>query len=192
MCREVTWQTELRQLTCFSTVNSQTTSLPLDHCPSSDLRPSPPDDGTTSLYLSSLCPFNLLSSLHLCDPSGAPYCLETGFKILIWPYLFLCCFSCAHSICLHLPSSSWSLGILFLLPRMSSSPISAPGKYKLNRGPPPSGSLPTTIQSLASPVSILYQTVLSGAHLPRPVGSSLQHHQLRVSTPDSLLPCAGH
>lgn len=63
---------------------------------------------------------------------------------------------------------------------------------RLNRGPSPSESLPRTIQSLAGPANTHYQIALSGAHLPRPVGSSPQQYQLRVSTSDSQLPCAGH
>lgn len=65
-----------------------------------------------------------------------PIALEIGFKFLNWPltstliwkHLHLCSLSCAHSACLHLPNSSWSLGILLLLlPGMSSSPVSASG-----------------------------------------------------------------
>ncbi|CAK6441186.1 unnamed protein product [Pipistrellus nathusii] len=129
---------------------------------------------------------------------------EIGFKFLSWPlkltliwkYLHLCSFSCTHSTCLHLPNSSWSLGILLLLlPGMSLSPISASGNLL------DSTEALLLQEALAGPVSTLYQISLPGAHLPRPVdslpeGSALQWYQLRVSTPVSLLPCtqpcAGH
>lgn len=70
-------------------------------------------------------------------------------------------------------------------------PLSQPlGNFQAQHRSTPFRKPSRAIQAWAAGCA-LCQVALSRAHLPRPVGSSPQQHQLRASTPDALQPNAG-